>query len=347
MTRKKLNKAACFTDIHWGRKNNSELHNQDCLNFIRWFCEQAVSNDADHIIFLGDWFEHRAAINGMTLDYAYTGAQALSDTGLPVYFLVGNHDLYYRTTRDVYSTRFFDSLGFNVIREPIVHEECGPKGSLFSPYLFEKEYPELLAYGDIPIWWGHFEFKGFVVTGDTRKMEHGPDPSDFLKPKRIFSGHFHKRQTSRNITYIGNVFPADFSDANDTERGMMLYTYEPEEIEYIDWPDCPTYIKTSLSVMAKKPDKVLRKDATVNCVVDLDIDYKQSLKLREKLVKKYGLRELTLQESPELKDALENTEILEELDQLDTVDARVKLMLGKVETTNIKKDKLISIYEEL
>lgn len=342
-----LNKAAAFTDIHWGRKNNSELHNQDCLRFVEWFCEQAKENDADHVVFLGDWFEHRSAINGLTLDYAYTGASLLRELGLPVYFIVGNHDLFYRDTRDVHSTRFFDSLGFNVISEPVIVKECGPKGALFSPFLFENEYPNLFDYQKVPIWWGHFEFKGFVVTGDTRKMEHGPDPIDFMTPLRIFSGHFHKRQTMRNISYIGNAFPADFADANDTERGMMLYTYEPEDIEYIDWPDCPSYIKTKLSVLAKRPEKILRKDATVNCVVDLEITYQQSIKIREKLMKKFGLRELNLQESPDLKDALENTEILEELDELDTVDARVKLMLGKVDTQNIKKEKLIDIYEGL
>ena len=42
----KMNKAACFTDIHWGRKNNSELHNQDCLRFVEWFCGE-VKKDTD------------------------------------------------------------------------------------------------------------------------------------------------------------------------------------------------------------------------------------------------------------------------------------------------------------
>ena len=55
----KLHVAASMTDIHWGAKSNSEQHNQDCLNYINWFCKEAVDNGADHIIFLGDWFENR------------------------------------------------------------------------------------------------------------------------------------------------------------------------------------------------------------------------------------------------------------------------------------------------
>lgn len=349
MTATKMNKAACFTDIHWGRKNNSELHNQDCLRFVDWFCEQvSADGNIDHIIFMGDWFEHRAAINGLTLDYAYRGAKKLAALGLPVYFIVGNHDLYFRTTREVFSTNFFDSLGFNMIVEPTVVEELGETGALVCPFLFESEYASLVKYLNVPVWFGHFEFKGFVITGDTKKMEHGPDAKEFSSARRIFSGHFHKRQEDGNVTYIGNAFPADFSDANDTKRGMMKYTYDKDVVEFMDWPDCPSYIKTTLSKLAKNPKEILRADAVVTCVVDKDITYEQSLKLREQLTKKYKLRELNLQENPERMASLEKTEISdEELEELDTTDALVKNMLGKIEATTIDNATLIKMYEEL
>lgn len=344
-----LNKAACFTDIHWGRKNNSELHNQDCLRFISWFCDQVRHDiDIDHIIFLGDWFEQRAAINGLTLDYAYRGACKLKALGLPVYFIVGNHDLYYRTTRDIFSTNLFNSLGFHMINEPNVYPELGKDGTLLCPFLFESEYAGLAQYLKTPVWIGHFEFKGFVITGDTRIMNHGPDPADFSKPTRILSGHFHKRQTLKNITYIGNAFPADFSDANDIERGMATYTYEKNKIEFFNWKECPSYIRTTLSDLTKDADNILRKDAIVNCMVDMDITYEQSLKLKTQLATKYKLREINLQENPEKMLALEGTKINDEdLDQLGTTDALVKAMLSKLEVKAIDNKKLIKIYEEL
>ena len=34
-------KVACFTDIHFGMKGNSRVHNDDCEAFIYWFIEQA------------------------------------------------------------------------------------------------------------------------------------------------------------------------------------------------------------------------------------------------------------------------------------------------------------------
>ena len=89
---KKLKKGAMCTDIHFGKKMNSEVHNEDCLNYLDWFCEN-VKNDPsiDHVWFLGDWNEQRAAINGLTLKYSYAGAKKLNELGLPVYFLLGNH----------------------------------------------------------------------------------------------------------------------------------------------------------------------------------------------------------------------------------------------------------------
>ena len=332
-----LSKAACFTDIHWGRKNNSELHNQDCIRFIKWFCKQVKDDDSiDHVIFLGDWFEHRSAINGLTLEYAYRGAKMLADLGLPVYFIVGNHDLYYRTTREVYSTNFFNSLGFNIIGKPTVVEEIGRKGTLLCPFLFENEYGSLAEYFKVPVWFGHFEFKGFILTGSTRLKEHGPDPKDFRKPVRIFSGHFHKRQTNRNITYIGSTFPADFSDANDIERGMMIYEHGLDDIEFINWDKCPSYIRINLSELVKTAKKVLRKGSTVNCIVDIDITYEESLELKKTLTKKYGLREINLHENPDQLVALQ-----------DTTDELVKSMLKRIEVDTIKNDTLIEIYEGL
>ena len=46
-----FNKAACFTDIHFGMKNNARQHNIDCENFITWFIEQAKERGSETCIF--------------------------------------------------------------------------------------------------------------------------------------------------------------------------------------------------------------------------------------------------------------------------------------------------------
>ena len=43
-------KAAVFTDIHFGLKSNSTLHNEDCLNFVKWATQKAKEEGAKCVI---------------------------------------------------------------------------------------------------------------------------------------------------------------------------------------------------------------------------------------------------------------------------------------------------------
>lgn len=346
----RLNKAAVCTDIHFGKKSNSKLHNEDCIRYLEWFASQVKADpEIDHIMFLGDWNENRSSLNIETLNYSYQGARILNEIGLPVFFIIGNHDLYKRNARDVHSVIPYQELeNFRLVSEPMVVEEIGNGGALVCPYLFHEEYPKLKQYLNLETWWGHFEFKGFVVTGYTLKMPVGPDPKDFEGPKHIFSGHFHKRQADRNIVYVGNTFPMDFGDAGDRDRGMMTYDHDKGEALFINWPECPTYIKTVLSDLVDG-SVVLTPEARVKCTVDVVIDYEESQTLRSLFTEKYNLREFVLEESHEISSALVGTEtnLDEENMQLKTVNELVVDMLMDIDTEHVQNQLLVEIYQGL
>jgi DNA repair exonuclease SbcCD nuclease subunit len=349
--KKQLKKAACFTDIHWGAKTNSELHNQDCLNFIEWFCAQVKKDkEIDHICFLGDWFENRSAINVSTINYSYRGAKLLNELNLPIFFVVGNHDLYHRHTREIHSVvNFKEFTNFKIIDDPIIIPEIGDGGAVFSPYLFHEEYPQLTKLLNYKTWWGHFEFKGFVVTGYNIILPTGPDPKDYLGPKRIFSGHFHKRQEELHVQYIGNVFPTTFGDANDVNRGMMIYDHETDKVQYKNWENCPKYLKFKLSDILDKSVKFY-ENARVKCVADIPISFEDSTHLRQTFLKKYKLREFTMEESYEIKAALTETETFIDISNsttLDSVDNLVIEMLKDIKSEHINNDILIEEYRKI
>ena len=245
---KTLKKGAFCTDIHFGKKSNSKLHNEDCIRYLEWFCEQVKADpEIDYVGFLGDWNENRSSLNIATLNYSYEGAKLLNNLGMPVYFVIGNHDLYHRHTREVHSiVPFAEFDNFIIIDEPTIVEDI-ERTALFSPFLFHDEYADMVKYLKIPVWFGHFEFKGFLVTGYSIRMPTGPNPKDFKGPRHIISGHFHKRQEDKNIIYMGNCFPMDFGDAGDNKRGMMTYDNVAQTREFIDWPDCPKYISIALT----------------------------------------------------------------------------------------------------
>lgn len=343
---RKLNKAAMMTDIHWGRKGNSPEHNQDCLDYIDWFCDNVRKDPTiDHINFLGDWHENRSALNIATLKASLEGARKLNDLGLPVFFIVGNHDLYNRHNRDIHGLHHLEELtNFIIVDQPVVYEDVG-EGTLYSPFLFHNEYENLVEALGVPVWCGHFEFRGFVITGHSVVMPTGPEANDYAKPKKIFSGHFHKRQANKNIVYIGNAFPMDFSDAGDTGRGMCVYDHSTDDGLFYDWEDCPKYQKCTLSSLIDKSAKLLT-NARVRCIVDVEISFEESAKIKQAFVQKFNLREFTLEESKDLSNALKFGEGVEQdADDLKSVDDLIMEMLNTIEAPQIDKNLLIKIFQ--
>lgn len=343
---KKLNKTIAMTDIHFGAKSNSEQHNQDCLNYIDWFCERAIDEKADNVVFLGDWFENRSAVNVSTLNYSYRGAKKLNDLGIPVFFIIGNHDLYYRHTREMYSTiHFHEFSNFTIIDEPTIVEEI-ETSPLLCPYLFAHEYPTLTKYNNVKTWWGHFEFKGFVVTGYNITMQTGPEHTDFNGPDYIFSGHFHKRQRGQNVIYIGNTFPTNFGDTDDTARGCMSYNHTTQEVSFFDWEDCPKYIKISLSE-ALDSDISIPTNARVQCLMDIPLTFEENMGLKQKFMEDYNLREFISCEPKDVSDAITDSGVdMEDIENL-TIDDLVIRMLESIDVDTIDNDVLVAQYQRL
>lgn len=343
-----IKKLGMFTDIHFGRRNNSKIHNQDCVDYIDWFCGNVTGQNYSHVAFLGDWYESRSAINIETLEYSYEGLKRLNALNIPVYFVVGNHDLHRRTTRDVHSVRMFQEMtNIVIVDKPMVAE-----GFLFSPYMFEHEYPSLLQYNDCYAWCGHFEFKNFVLTGHSTVLEHGPDHKMFSGPKKIFSGHFHKRQGQDNVRYIGNAFPMDFGDAGDYSRGMCTYFTEEDKVVYNDWADCPKYYKIKLSNVIDDSWTPLPK-MRVKCIIDTELGYQDAQELREAMIEAYNLRDFVLEEDRAAKQGLlegENFQVKESMLDFTGIDDLVinQLEAAKSDKTiKVNIDTLIDLYKAL
>lgn len=340
-----LTKIACYTDIHFGKKSNSEVHNQDCMNFIDWFYDRCIAEKVSHIFFLGDFFENRANVNILTLTYAHKALLKLNSLNIPIFHVIGNHDLYHRTNRNIFSPFVFSEFtNVTLISHPtLINDDI-----LLCPYLFPEEYPLLMQYKDVPLYFGHFEFKNFVVTGSTVTLERGNDHKLFKNQDFIFSGHFHKRQFQDNVIFIGNTFPMDYGDVSDIDRGMMIFDKKTNKPQFINWPQCPTYVKITLSKVLD--GATFLPDMRVKCILDVDISYSEMQTLREVMIETYRLREFQIEENViERAEALDGEIIDVTTLQLENIDEMVKSMLktGIKDMTKIKPDTLIEIYESL
>lgn len=347
MIKMPITKLLLWTDIHFGARNNSDMHNLDNLEYIDWLITIAKQEKPSHIAFLGDFFENRNAVNVRTMNHALEGCRRLNALGIPIIFIIGNHDLYHRSNREIFSTDMFNDLeNFFLVSEPVELS----KDWYVAPYLFHDEYPQLA--GEInshKYVLGHFEFRDFVVTGADRRMEHGPDATAFSKPKYIFSGHFHKRQTNKNIIYIGNVFPTNFGDAGDKERGCCVFDVVNDDIYFHNWDDAPLFFKTRLSrILDGEMD--FPPKSRVRCLLDIDVGYSEVQALREELVETLQLREFSVEEDIAARKELlsEGLELEGELD-LSSLDNTVRQLIteGVQASTTIDPAVLIKLYEEL
>lgn len=282
-------KAVVFTDIHFGLKSNSQLHNEDCLNFVQWATAKAQEEGCETAFFLGDWHNNRASINIVTLNYSLRALEHLNANFDRVYFIPGNHDLYYRDKRDIQSVEWARHLkNVEICNDWMVRDDV-----VIAPWLVgddHKRIPKISAR----YMFGHFELPGYLMNAMVEMPEHGELRREhFSGIGHVFTGHFHKRQTGKNITYIGNCFPHNYADAGDDARGVMILEWGQDPVFHA-WPDQPVYRVYNLSDVLNNTEKLLRPGMHTRINLDIDISYEEASFIKETFIENYKLREVKL-----------------------------------------------------
>jgi DNA repair exonuclease SbcCD nuclease subunit len=282
-------KAAVLTDIHFGLKSNSIQHNEDCIEFIEWFVEKAKQEGCETCFFLGDWNHHRASINIQTLQYSLKGLEILNNNFDKVYFIAGNHDLFYRDRRDISSVEWAKHLpNVKIIDDWFVTDDV-----VIAPWLVGDDAKKLAKMKGKYLF-GHFELPAFYMNAQVLMPDHGDISDTHVSGfEKVFSGHFHKRQARKNIWYIGNAFPHNYADAGDDARGMMILEWD-QEPEFHAWPNQPKYRVYNLSDVLDNPEGLLLPRTHVRIHIDVDISYEEASFIKETLIPQYNLREMTL-----------------------------------------------------
>jgi DNA repair exonuclease SbcCD nuclease subunit len=338
-----MKKTIMFTDIHMGNKGNSAQFNDDCLNFIDFVIETAKEENITRCFFLGDYFHSRNTLNVSTLKAGISGIRKLSEYFDDVYMIPGNHDSYYRDSIEVHSLEFVKEFKNVHLIEKITTIE----DFTFVPWLVGDEWKKLKDIKS-PYILGHFEFPGFLLNAMVRMPDLGKISIDDFdeSTKYIFSGHFHKRQIQRTkknyeIHYIGNSFPHNFADANDSQRGVCIIEDDTEP-RYINWEDMPNYLVIPLSELLENPE--LMTDKTYAKVkLDLNLNAEDAMFVRETFMKIFSARDISyVHDKSHSEDYTDLSEI-----HFDTIDSIVIKSLENVESSLIDKRKLIELYNSL
>ncbi len=290
-----FDKVIVFGDIHFGEKQNSNDHNQDCIDYLHWLVTLAKENNINKCIFLGDWHHNRFTINTSTLQYSVEGLCILNDYFSDVYFIEGNHDLLYRSSRSISSVAF--TKGFSSIKLIEEIETFGEPGSEVAlvPWLVNDEW-KTLEGSSYKYVFGHFELPTFYMNAMVRKPDNGKLKKDQLVNNGyVFSGHFHKRQVQGNIHYIGSPFGHNFNDVDDKARGCMILEWDKAPV-YHDWEDAPVYRRYDFEELKNDIVGKIGDDKKIYAEIfyGKDTTYSSASALKEELLEKYPFRKISI-----------------------------------------------------
>jgi len=331
-------KAIVFTDCHFGLRHNSKDHNQDIIDFMNWMVSISMQKDIETCIFMGDYHHHRNSINAQTQDYMLQGMQILNDSFKHTYFIVGNHDLYFRENRTITSSKFV-SLFPNIT---LIDKITNIGDVAFIPWLVEEEWKTVSKIKTKYIF-GHLELPGFKMNASVLMPDHGElNSTHFEHQELVFSGHFHKRQEKGKVHYIGNPFGHNYADVWDFDRGAMCLEWNGTP-EYINYEGGPRFISINLSALLANPDIYLKPKTYLQVVLDIDITYEEASFLRETFMEQYDVREFKLVRNSDEdinKDFSSNI-------TFQTVDQIVVAQLANIESDTYDTAKLIEIYDRL
>ena len=333
-------KAAVFTDIHFGLKGNSKVHNQDCEDFVDWFIENAKANGCETGIFCGDWHHNRNSLNLTTMDATIRSMEKLGAAFEQFFFFDGNHDLYYKDKRTVNSTAFAKHIpGITFVDEMTTIDDV-----TIVPWLVGDEWKKLKHLKSKYIF-GHFELPTFFMNAMVQMPDHGElRAEDFVNQKYVFSGHFHKRQQQGAVHYLGNAFPHNYADAWDDDRGMMVLDRENDKApEYINWLNCPKYRTVKLSRLIDEQTTFIKPNMYLRVNLDLPISYEEASFIKETFITQYNCREISLIPQKSLEDITTQLDIA----QFESVDQIVAGEIAAIDSDSFNKKTLLDIYSEL
>ena len=230
-------KLAIINDSHFGARGDSQLFFD---YFMKFFEEELFpylkKNNINTIIHAGDLMDRRKFVNFNILHQIRTRIMnVLEENNIKMHCILGNHDVYYRNTNKINSMQelFGNCKSMIIHEEPTILNIDGLNIALL-PWVNTDNYDKSIDFiksASAPILVGHLELEGYDVIRGV-KHDGGMSSTLFDRYEQVYSGHFHCRQESDNIYYLGTQYQITFSDMHE-QKGFHILDTNTREIEFI------------------------------------------------------------------------------------------------------------------
>jgi len=333
---------ALITDIHLDGRKGSVIFWEYFQKFYdNVFFPTLQKNNITTLIDLGDTFDNRKNI-----DYNVWSRirkhyfDRLSELGITVHMILGNHCVYYKNTNQINSPELLlDSYDNIIVYSKPTTVNIEGTDICMLPWINsenEAEVHEHLKQTSAKIVMGHLELNGFEVSPGM-VHEGGMNPDTFAKFKQVFSGHFHHKSKKGNITYLGNPYQMFWNDYKDP-RGFHLYEPSSNKLSFIKNPYeifQKIYYDDADSNFSINPSDYT--NSYVKIVVNNKSDYFKFEKMIESLYDA-GIHDLKIVENLVEKDTIEYTDTdLEIKDTLSLLNEYIDEVDMSVNKNNLKQ----------
>lgn len=355
------NRVAIIGDMHFGVKAGNPYF----LAFQIWWLEEMLkkckSMGITTIIQTGDLLDTRAYVKLNVLSFFLNQfPNLLQKYGIRRWIIYGgNHEMYYRDSNEICSLDIISILGkldvefcdvtFDVFTNEVGLIDISGKKLAFVPWLNKNNYAELmgqLGKTKADYVFGHFELIGMPMIPGVL-CEHGIDPKEFKKFKRVISGHFHTVSEHLNCTMVGTPYHLTWGDVQDgNNRGFWVLDLDTDELVLHKNED----FMTLFSVIEYNPDEKYDEKSFES--------YKGTIAkvlVKDKPEAKHHKKFLDLLSKADMIDykiidttiaAIEKVEISEEVLSLDTLSA-MNAYIDKQENIEINKDSLKNLAKTI
>lgn len=269
-----------ITDIHFGVRSNSlewlEIQKSYFNDFFISLLKKEFKN-GDMLWILGDVYDQRQSINSLVLNESLKIFQTLANI-LPIHILVGNHDIYYKSTNEVNTLIPLSFIpNITIYEEPIKLDLFNDKTLFVMPWRkdLQAERGTLLSE-TADLCFTHTGYSGALSSKYSQLHENtAAEIEDFSRYKRVYSGHIHYRQEMNNIKLVGCPFHLTRSDL-DNDKGVYIIDLEKETEQFIKNDFSPIFLKISLDDLVSMTEPEFMSYVRNN-FVDVMVESEQSI----------------------------------------------------------------------
>ena len=252
IVRSDIDRILFISDIHLGVRNASFEWIDNMTDYFDNFFIPLMRNYKDKgeniaVIIAGDFFDNRQHIDINIMNVGACIMEKLSAEA-EIFLSIGNHDIYKKKDTNITSLRVFKSFkNVKLIEELTILEIKNGIKFLIVPWIGDsKEETQILIKHAPNVNYAvlHSDIAGLKYDNG-RQIINGVNTTGI--ETKIYSGHIHKRQESKLVTYIGSPYQLRRSDIGNS-KGIYSIKVTDKKVkeDFVENNYSPKFLKIQL-----------------------------------------------------------------------------------------------------